>query len=123
MKIEGRDVDTYTPDDPRAFLFVDTYYIEDEDGAYFPWKAGRPHAVVDDSRLAEDGNVEIYADPILFVTATPAGAIVETERWLCVGRMYWADGSGNQNSDILIGTREALLANGVSDIRRLEDIV
>ena len=122
--VHGTSVFTFTPDDPESFVHVDMYYLEDEgaEDAYYPWKAGRPHGVIDDGILNKDGNVEIVGDPVLFVTPTPAGVVISAESYVCIGRIVW-ERDGQRCSEVVIGTRDALSANGALNIRRLEGVV
>lgn len=119
--IAGADVNTYTPDDARSFVFADTYYIRNE-AALKDWtyKAGRPHAVIEDGKLNESGNVEVYDDPLGSICSTPAGAIIEPERWLCVG---WVEKGRDKHLALVMGREEALRGIGALGIEQLSEAV
>lgn len=122
--IAGADVYTYTPDDGRSFVFVDTYYIRNEDVlAERSYQAGKPHAIIEDGRLNDDGNVEVYGDPLGSICVTPAGAIIEPERFLYVGWVEKSSYSGRKHSALVMGTEEALRGIGAVGIERLNEAV
>ena len=121
--VHGTDVNTYTQDDARSFVFVDTYYIRNEVALKdWTYKAGRPHAVIEDGRLNRSGNVEVYDDPLGGICVTPAGAIIEPDGFLCIG---WVDKSRDAPARLalVMGTEEALLGIGAVGIERLNEAV
>lgn len=122
--IAGADVYTYTPDDDRSFVFTDMYYIRNKDAlAERSYQAGKPHAVIEDGKLNDDGNVEVYNDPLGSICITPAGAIIEPERFLCVGWVEKSSYSGNKHFALVMGTDEALRGIGAVGIEQLREAV